>query len=273
MTQSQIILCADDFGQNSSISLAISELIAMQRISATSCMTTTACWTNDASLITPYIDQIDIGLHFNLTHKQLITRAPYEHKDLVKQCWLRKIDKQILVDELNAQLDCFAKSMKKMPDFIDGHQHIQQLPIVRDALLEVYLQRLKTTRPYIRVSGCFKPKQLLQQPYRLKNLLIHLTGANKLKTKLIRNNIPFVPNFTGVYDFSHDTDYPKFFKKIIATAHTPVLIMCHPGHLSDEVEDTIREARVRELAYFKSQQMIDDLTHSHLTLCRYQDIL
>ena len=33
------------------------------------------------------------------------------------------------------------------PDFIDGHQHIQQLPIIRDAILDVYLKFFPKKNP------------------------------------------------------------------------------------------------------------------------------
>ncbi len=63
-----IILCADDYGQNASISQAIVELLKLKCLSAVSCMTTSPHWFSQASWLLPYKDYVDIGLHFNLTH-------------------------------------------------------------------------------------------------------------------------------------------------------------------------------------------------------------
>ena len=62
-----IILCADDYGQNFAISQAIVDLFEKKRLSATSCMVTSPDWPRYSSLLIPFRDHVDVGLHFNLS--------------------------------------------------------------------------------------------------------------------------------------------------------------------------------------------------------------
>ena len=156
MTKPQIILCADDYAQNLAISEGICELVAARRLSAVSCMTTTADWEAAAKMLQPDEAKVDIGLHFNLTHGALLTRLPFSHRTLMSQCFLGKLNPQSIIDELTAQLQRFNDIMKRPPDFIDGHQHIQQLPTVRRALIEVYQRQFDKTKPYLRIAGSVK---------------------------------------------------------------------------------------------------------------------
>ena len=73
-------LCADDFGYSTEVSQGILSLISIERLTATSCMTNMPDWKNSASKLIPYKDQIDIGLHFNLTEGEALS----EDKKLIQ---------------------------------------------------------------------------------------------------------------------------------------------------------------------------------------------
>src|SRR5690349_9878789 len=68
-----VILCADDYGQNAAISQAIIELIKKNRLSATSCMVTSPDWLTQAKQLNSFNNQLDIGLHFNLTEGNFLS--------------------------------------------------------------------------------------------------------------------------------------------------------------------------------------------------------
>lgn len=63
----RIILCADDYGQNDVISQAILNLIKKKRLTAVSCMVAGVDWARHAAMLAKVQDQIDVGLHVNLT--------------------------------------------------------------------------------------------------------------------------------------------------------------------------------------------------------------
>src|SRR6185312_11376957 len=69
-----IVLCADDYGQAPAISQGIINLIEKGRLSATSCMVNSDYWAEHAKWLLPYQQQIDIGLHFNLTEGRALSK-------------------------------------------------------------------------------------------------------------------------------------------------------------------------------------------------------
>jgi len=151
----RIIICADDYGQNPTISQAIVGLLQNNRISATSCLVTSPLWAEAALALKPLKNNADIGLHFNLTEgnpRSTSLTSFWPLKQLIIKSQLRQLDKAAIAAELHAQLDVFLKELGTYPDFIDGHQHIHQFPIIRDALLDVYEERLRQHNIYLRCT-------------------------------------------------------------------------------------------------------------------------
>ena len=176
----RIILCADDYGQNTFISQAIILLIQKNRLTATTCMTTSPFWFENAPRL-KNLEKIDIGLHFNLTEGsplspglQVMGFLPL--KQLLMKSYLKKINQKVIEEELHAQIDQFVAGIGRLPDFIDGHQHVHQFPIIRDAFFAVYHRRLRNTLKYTRSvqnkSDYFK----LGEAY-FKRLLIQNAGG------------------------------------------------------------------------------------------------
>ena len=248
-----IILCADDYGQNAAISQGILELVAQRRLSAVSCLVNYADWPTYAAWLKPYINKIDIGLHFDLTNS---------YADLLKLITtsnLRLLNRKKITAAINQQLNTFISSFGKYPDFIDGHQHIHQLPIISDAILAVYNERLTTPQPYIR----WVPEHTEMQS--LKSLAIALASDCGFKHKLSRAQIPFNPSFGGIYNFKHSSNYSQIFPHFLAKITDRGIIMCHPGQSSTDQNDPLATSRHHELQYFLSDQFVAD--------CRQQQII
>lgn len=240
----KIILCADDYGQNDAISDAVVKLIAKQRLSATSCMTTSEYWSENAKKLLPYVDQIDIGLHFNLTDATPLSK-------LILAVYLRQLDQKMIEQEFNRQLDNFVAAMGRLPDFIDGHQHVHQLPIIRDAILNVYKERLRQSHVYVRCIN-------LKNKCALKKLIIYLLGSRVLKEKLRQLSIPHNQSFSGIYDFNDAIHYAKIFPGFLVEISDGGLIMCHPGLESDDAKDEIAYGRKFEYEYLMSDKFVED---------------
>lgn len=262
-----IILCADDYGQNSTISQAIIELIQRKRLSATSCLTTSSHWPEHAKWLKDYQNQVDIGLHFNLTES---VAGGYPLSTLILRSALRLLDKTHIQAELNAQIDSFVNEMGCLPDYIDGHQHVHQLPVVREALFAVYEERLRHAGCYIRCV--YTPDvywRVTERGY-IKQLVIHLLGATSFKMQLLQRKIPHNASFSGIYAFSKSSDYRDHFVKFLSKVSDNGLIMCHPGLVSTTTDDVIRGSRSIENAYFLSEQFLLDCQTDGVRITRFR---
>ncbi|MFN7096896.1 MAG: ChbG/HpnK family deacetylase [Gammaproteobacteria bacterium] len=274
----QIVLCADDYGLNSTVSQCILQLIAEHRISATSCMVNFKDWLITAKLLLAYINKVDIGLHFNLTEGEALTgqcslsdrnNRFYDINRLILRCFTKNINKQDVIKELHAQLDQFELAFNRTPDFIDGHQHVHHLPIIRDALLDVYQQRLQKANPYVR-SVQLPWRQLISKQ-ELKVWIIQLTGARRMAKLLHQYGIPHNQSFAGFYNLNPQANYRNLFKQFLMTIDQQGLVMCHPGLHNQE--DVIGEARQNEFSYFSSQQFIDDCQKQQINIRRFRDLV
>ena len=222
----RIVLCADDYGQALHISQGILELIKNGRISATSCMVNQLDWRLHAEWLLPYQGHIDIGLHFNLTEGRPLSdlyRASYGDQFLslprvMSRAFLRQWRQDLLFAECEAQLMQFRAIFGCFPDFIDGHQHIHQFPMVRDALLQVYQVYLNTNTCYVRVPAA--KMNYFHFTKQIKKWVIAQTGANALAKALTKAGIPYPKTFAGIYDFSKALNYPNFFKQFLCIIET-----------------------------------------------------
>ena len=244
-------LCADDYGFNQAISEAIIELLSTQKINATSCMTNMPYWPQAAKQLSTIPATSKVGLHFNLSDGIPLTNMPKSHFGSLKQLLLRShlsaLKKNVIQQEFKAQLDAFIKEAGKLPDFIDGHQHVHQFPIIREAILDTYLDYFPDKKTFIRLSS----NGFWQSLTSIKAMIITLTGAIRLRKKLKLMGIAFNTSFSGIYDFKHAQDYAALFPKFKQQIQAGGLIMCHPGKENNDETDIIAAARVFEYNYFK----------------------
>ncbi|MDR3492012.1 MAG: ChbG/HpnK family deacetylase [Gammaproteobacteria bacterium] len=258
----RIIICADDYGQNSAISQAIVKLLENNRLSATSCLVTSLEWPTGAIALNPFKNKAHIGLHFNLTEGKPSSTALQSFwplNQLILKSQLRLINKSTITSELHAQLDRFIKEMGTYPNFIDGHQHVHQFPVIRDTLLEVYEERLREHKVYLRCT--YSPGSLFNftKTAYLKNLIINLCGGIAFKKKLVEKNIPHNTTFSGIYNFKNANTYEKLFPQFLNESNDGGLIMCHPGLPSFDATDVIALARVSEYNYLLSEDYLNKL--------------
>ncbi|MCF6767515.1 ChbG/HpnK family deacetylase [Thiotrichales bacterium 19S11-10] len=258
-TNRKIILCADDFGYDDAISHGIKELLELKRINATSSLTNFDEFKQHAKLINS-IDGIYKGIHFNLTEGQSLIKnknfQPLGH--LLLRTHTHLVNYQYIYHELKAQLDCYIDTFKQLPDFIDGHQHIHHLPIIRHVVFKLYNQyQLKQKGVFIR--------SVYHQvnPPNFKSLIIKHTGANAFDKKLKKLQIPHNQSFGGIYNFKAD-EFEKSFTDSLKKITDNGLIMCHPGYFSEN--DTLNQTREVELNYLKSDKFSALLKQENIEL-------
>ncbi len=257
------ILCADDYGYSPEVSDGILQLIKAQRLSAVSCMTSMENWNSAASELKNFQNNIDIGLHLNLTEGPTTLRSSLNK--LIITSHLRLVNYNAIVKLLEQQINLFVAAIGRLPDFIDGHQHVHHLPIVRQALIDIYQKYFPEHQAYIRISSNGFAEDLKNS---FKASIIGLTGAKALKKLLLQNQIPFNSSFSGSYDFSTDKPYRERFIEFLKQTKTGGLIMCHPSLKTNNRQDAIAAARAQEYAYFISDEFLLDCQQANKQLAR-----
>ena len=248
----KICLCADDYALNAGISSGIRELIAANRITATSVITITKNFTEEARRLLPHCDRVDIGLHITLTDLEHLPSIG----SLVKAAYTNKLNYDEIKANIAQQLQNFYDHFGFWPKHLDGHQHVHTLPGIRDIVIELFQ---KYNNGYIRnCVGTFKTTCI-------KSLFINILSY-RLKAKLKALNIATNNGFAGVYNFNKD--YRFIFGKFLNSTKDGTLIMCHPGYVDNgsAVADPICKAREHELKFFLSQEFIDMLSTNKVVL-------
>lgn len=297
MKKKLIILCADDYGQTPAISKGILTLIQRQRLSATSCLVNTPYFSEHAAWLKPWQALIDIGLHFNLTegkalsplfaslHGKYFFSLPF----LLSKALYYGLKQNAIEAECHAQLDQFEGIMKSLPDFIDGHQHVHQFPIIREALITVYKKRFQAKPAYIRLV---KPTFKIREGYHLiKKIQIHFaTRPYAFQRMLKQHNIIHNEFFSGIYPFKKSFLYSTFFPSFLNEMNRSQtkdfgLILCHPAspfnqelipsfqRKKDFFNDTMIATREAEYNYLMSDQFLKDCESYHCELTSGKSLL
>jgi len=271
----RIWLCADDYGLADGINRAIRELIARGRLNATSVMVVGAAIgraevaaLQDTAANSP---RCAIGLHATLTapfrpltmHFRPLNGGLFlPFPAMLRSGLLRRLDPGLIEDELLAQLAAFKELFGRAPDFVDGHQHAQLFPQVRDA----FLRAVKEAAPaaWVRQGGRRKPLAGLGAP---KALVLDVLSA-QFRKRAARAGIPFNPAFAGAYDFSKEPDFAVLMDEFLAELPDGGLVMCHPGFVDETLRglDPLTTQREAEHAYLASDRFPALLAANKVTL-------
>lgn len=269
----RLILCADDYGLAPGVSRAIAALLAAGRLSATGCMTLTRFWPDHAAALRPLAGQADIGLHLTLT--DFAPLGPLPHlapqgrlptlPQLLMGALLRRLPAAEVAAELERQLDAFEQHLGRPPAFLDGHKHVQQFPVVRETVIDLWQRRLRGAGTWLRIGD----RPLLAAG--LKGLAI--TGLGRgLRRRAVQAGISANDRFSGIYDLTDRVSYATLFERFladIADGQRP-LIMCHPGEVDAELiaVDPVTVAREAERRFFAGPDFLPLLQRYGLTLSR-----
>ena len=244
-----IVVCADDFGLNEAVDHAVLELAAARRLNATSCLVHGPSFTQNASALRTA--GIQTGLHVNFTEPLPGTSICMPLARFMRQAWLRRLDGAGVEFQIQSQLDLFRQVMGRLPDFIDGHQHVHQFPVVREALFRVLDRAFPSgIRPWLRYT---RAGQLTGLPVsqRFKAAVIEHLGSAALARQARRRGYPLNRRFMGVYDFTGgQAGYQRLLQAWLVHMQPGDLIMCHPARqvVTGDALGVQREAEFRVLA-------------------------
>jgi predicted glycoside hydrolase/deacetylase ChbG (UPF0249 family) len=183
---------------------------------------------------------------------------------LLRAGLLRKLDPEIVRAELMVQLAAFGELFGRAPDFVDGHQHAQLFPQVRDA----FLAAVKEAAPnaWVRQGGRNQPlaQRLVGAP---KALLLDVLSA-QFRKRAARAGIAFNPAFAGAYDFSKQPDFGILMGQFLNSLPDGGLVMCHPGFVDETLLslDPLTTQREHEHAFLASEQFPPLLAANNVTL-------
>jgi chitin disaccharide deacetylase len=255
----RVWLCADDYGISPGVNRAIRELIERGRLNATSVMVVgPAVGRDEISALQAAAARsrrCAIGLHATLTapfrpltmHFKPLSGGMFpSFSKLLRAGLLRQLDPEIIRAELVVQLAAFAELFGRAPDFVDGHQHAQLFPQVREAFLGAVRQAAPNA--WVRQGGRNQPLPMrLAEP---KALILDLLSA-QFRRRASQAGVAYNPGFAGAYEFSKRPDFAGLMRRFLEGLPDGGLIMCHPGYVDDILVslDPLTDQREREHAF------------------------
>ncbi|HUC51190.1 MAG TPA: ChbG/HpnK family deacetylase [Xanthobacteraceae bacterium] len=267
--EQRIWLVADDYGISPAVSAAIRDLIARNRINATSVMVAAPSFsTAEAVRLLDVAGRLPggsarfhaaIGLHVTLTGPfKPVTPgfAPLHDGAFPKlaamagRALAHLQHPDLLEAEILGQFDAFQKAFGRTPDYVDGHQHIHVFPQIGEALLRA----MKNAAPQAWVRQCGRapaaPKNLSDP----KGYILDALSA-RFRRLAEQSGVRANPAFAGTYSFKPGAVFETLFPQFLAGLPDGGLIMCHPGKVDDELIrlDPVTTLRECEYAYFLSQ--------------------
>jgi predicted glycoside hydrolase/deacetylase ChbG (UPF0249 family) len=260
----RIWLCADDYGISPGVNRAIRDLIERGRLNATSVMVVGAALGREevAALQTAAASspRCAIGLHATLTapfHPLTMHFRPLDgglflpFPKLLRAGLARRLDPEIIRAELMIQFATFTDLFGRAPDFVDGHQHAQLYPQVRDA----FLSAVKEAAPAAWVRQCGRDAPFLQRLGAPKALFLDGLSA-QFRKRAARAGIAVNPGFAGAYDFTKRQDFGLLMRQFLDAMPDDGVIMCHPGFVDDVLRglDPLTDQREHEHAYLRGEQ-------------------
>ncbi|AMA55900.1 ChbG/HpnK family deacetylase [Bradyrhizobium sp. CCGE-LA001] len=272
----RIWLCADDYGISPGVNRAIRDLIERGRLNATSVMMV------GPAIGRGEIEALDaaakssprcaIGLHVTLSAPFRPLTMHFRPLDgdmfmpfpkLLRAGLTRRLDREFIRNEVKAQLTAFMEAFGRAPDFVDGHQHVQLYPQVRDGFIDAVSDGAPNA--WVRQGGRDLPlRQRLASP---KAMVLDILSA-QFRRRAAGAGLSFNPGFAGAYDFTRAADFGELMRQFLDGLPDGGLVMCHPGFVDEILVglDPMTEVREREHAYLAGDAFPRLLADSGVTL-------
>jgi chitin disaccharide deacetylase len=272
----RIWLCADDYGISPGVNRAIRDLIENGRLNATSVMVVgPAIGRDEVSALQTTVQanpRCAIGLHATLTapfrpltmHFRPIEGGLFlAHTKLLRRGLMGRLDFELVHIELMVQLATFVELFGRPPDFVDGHQHVQLYPGVREA----FLAAVKEAAPDAWIRQCGRDRPWTERLDSPKAFVLDILSA-RFRTRATRANLTFNPAFAGAYDFSKEPEFGALMRQFLQGMPEAGVVMCHPGIVDDVLVslDPLTVQREREYEFFRGEHFLPLLAASEVTL-------
>lgn len=279
-----ITLCADDFGLNRAVDEAVLDLIAMQRLNAISCMSVGLSFEASAACLLENVKanlpEAQIGLHLTFSEYEPLGDMPRlapggvfpSLRSIFLKSHLGLVDGAEIRSEILRQWQRFVDLTGRRPDFIDGHQHVHLLPIIRRQVIEL-AGSLLAEGGWVRSCHNASLTVTKNNPGMARAAVI-ASLSKRLAPRFEKAGLKTNQRFYGINDFSQDQDFGELMrgwmkKAAKASPGDSSVIMCHPGKdemKDDPAWDPIASRRIDEYTYLASAQFVADLKAANLKL-------
>jgi hypothetical protein len=243
-----VVINADDYAMDQAVDAAIRDLARRGVVTAASAMTLSPSWPEAGRRLGDL--DLDRGLHLDLTSPFAEGLSPVRSLPrLIASAHLGRLARPAIRVAIDRQLDRFDAAMTAPPQFVDGHQHVHHLPVVREELIAALAERYGPAAGRIGIRLC--------APHRWrggKAAAVAATGAAGMAV-LARGRHPANSDFAGVYDFSPRASLARLWRQWLSGLRgARPLIMCHVAAADGFAQpaDPIRPARIREWEWLQS---------------------
>jgi len=251
---------------NSCIDTGMFQLAQQGRLTAISCLAQGPSFAAHGRHLRSM--NVDVGLHVNLTES-------FDHPDqlavmplatLIARAYTRRLDSAQLDEQLARQLDAFEKVMGRPPDYVDGHQHVHQLPGVLPRLLRALTTRYGYHRPWLRHTA---PGMLTGIPLNevIKARTIGALGAGMLARTAKNEGWRTNRRLLGVYGLQGGTrHYARLLHQWLNNARDGDLLMCHPATIGGQ--DNLSSQRAAEFSVLACTGLNDWIRQNGVQIVR-----
>jgi len=272
----RIWLCADDYGISPGVNGGIRDLAERGRLNATSVMVVgPAIGRGEVAALQAAVAnsvRFAIGLHATLTAPFRPLTMHFRPQDggmflpfrkLLRTSLWRRLDPEIVRAELVTQLAAFRDLFGRAPDFVDGHQHVQLYPQVRDG----FLAAVKEKAPNAWVRQARRNQPLGQRLGSPKALFLDYLST-QFRRRALLAGIAFNPAFSGAYDYSRRPDYGALMRQFLDGLPENGVVMCHPGFVDEILVslDPLTLTRETEHAFLAGEDFPRLLAANKVTL-------
>jgi predicted glycoside hydrolase/deacetylase ChbG (UPF0249 family) len=274
-------LCADDYALTPGVSRGILELLTARRLTAVSVMVTEPGWPAAAAELRPFAEIVDVGLHLNLTLGSPLGAMPGLAASgkfpalgtLVRSALLGGLPVAEIAAEIARQVHAFAQAFGRLPDYVDGHQHVHTMPGIRRALLKTLVGRGLAGRLWLRDPGD-QLHAIAARRMPGKALVVAALTAG-FSGQASAQGFELNQGFAGFSDFDPRGDYAAIFAASLRSPGRRHLVMCHPGYSDDALValDPATASREAELAFFLSPAFSELLATRSAGLMRLSEAI
>jgi len=269
-----VALCADDYAMSEAVDSGIRRLADAGRLTAVSCLTVSPRWRLSAVAISGFSGAVDIGLHFSLTEfsplGSMRRLAPGGSlpalRELLPSALCGRLDRAEVSAEFARQYDAFCHAFGRPPRFVDGHHHVHQLPVVRDAIAEFLADA--APQAWVRNTATTAGR-LVARPAAMGRTAflarLGVVGRRRWRAARLATNA----DFAGIRSFRERQPYRLLFRRFVAGARPGLLVMSHPGEADAMASDSA--VRAGELAYLSGPHFADDMAAAGCRLARLSD--
>lgn len=249
-----VILNADDYAMDAGVDAAILALAERGIVTAASTMTLSPLWPEAGRRLLDV--RVDRGLHLDLTSPFAVSPAgPPSLLKLMAAAFRGGLDRRAVRGSIDRQLERFDAVTHTPPDFVDGHQHVHQLPVIGEELIAALKAR------YGEASSAIALRLCRAHRWRgVKASIIAGAGARDFARRAARHGHPMNTDFAGVYGFSARADLAALWRRWLGSliGERP-LVMCHVAAHdgADTGADGIRGARLNEWKWLASNAFQD----------------